>query len=405
MTKAGQEETYKELIEWFRKSGAYVPGSKELLPLMKACYSPQDAKLLAGMPLTLTEIDSLSELKSIDPDELSARLDEMAGRGLVFRSKTEKKIKYRPNPPRFVFLRSFFWPGRRDKYTRSVSPLVTHYYLDGFGDHWKEVKTKGLRAIPVNRVIADPRSILPYEDVVRELCKHSLFAVAHCACRHRANTDPNLPDCKHETENCLHFGKLARYIIENKLGRQIGREECEDILQTSAKAGLVHAISNWQDNVDTICNCCKCCCVYFQGFHALGHAGSMNPSNYEVRLSGNKCKACGLCVERCPMGAIELRSCPGARNKEGKAAAPNPGLCIGCGVCANSCPTKSLILFLRPEIVEPPRDVADLKERYSRELAESRAKKKNFDVQDKHCMGDISSGEGIEGIDGSSQGV
>ncbi len=409
MTRIRQEgpsENYEELIEWFRKSGAYLPESKELLPLMKACYRPEEAKLLVGMPLILTDIGSLSRSKWIDPAELATRLDEMACHGLVFRSQTDREIKYRPNPPRFVFLRSFFWPGREDDYIRSVSPLVTRYYFDGFGDHWKEVKTKGLRAIPVGRVIADPRSIRPYEDVVQELAKHDLFAVAHCACRQRSNTDPNLLDCKHETENCLLFGKLARYIIENKLGRQISRGECEDILQRSAEAGLVHAISNWQENVDTICNCCKCCCVYFQAFYALGHAGSMSPSNYEVKLSAQSCKACALCVQRCPMEAIELRPNADAKNKKGKTAALKPELCIGCGVCAYSCPTGSLVLSTRLKTVEPPRDVADLKGRYSRELFESRAKNKNAGKPDTYRMGaDISSGEGIEAADQHEEGA
>jgi hypothetical protein len=213
-----KNKIYEGFIEWFRQSGAYVPESVALLPLIQETYTVEEAELLTGMPLALSDIDDLSRTMHMDILALRDKLDELAGRGLVYRIHARGETKYRLNPPRFVFLRSFFWPGRDDDHTRSVAPHVTRYYLDGLGDHWKDVKTKGLRAIPIEKTIDDPRCILPYEAVLRVLQDQDRFAVATCACRHRKNSDPNLPDCRHETENCLHFGKFADYIIENGLG-------------------------------------------------------------------------------------------------------------------------------------------------------------------------------------------
>ena len=309
---------YDGFIEWFRKSGAYVPESEALLPLIQETYTVKEAELLTGMPLTLVEIDDLAKNKHMDPLKLGAKLDELAGRGLVYRTRVQGKTKYRLNPPRFVFLRSFFWPGRDNEHIKSVAAHVTRYYLDGLGDHWKDVKTKGLRAIPIEKTIEDPRRILPYEAVLKVLQDQDRFAVAKCACRHRNNSDPNVPDCRHETENCLHFGKFADYIIENGLGREIDIEECREILDRAAEAGLVHAASNWQENVDTICNCCQCCCVYFQAFHVLKHDGSMSHSSFEVHVNPETCLGCGLCVKRCPMNALKLVQSPMANNKTGK---------------------------------------------------------------------------------------
>lgn len=386
---------YDAFIEWFRQSGAYVPESEALGPLIEETYTVEEAELLTDMPLTLSEIDDLAKTKGKDPLKLRAKLDEMASRGLVYRINVQGKTKYRPNPPRFVFLRSFFWPGRDDDHTKSVAPHVTRYYLDGFGDHWKDVKTKGLRALPIERAIDDPRGILPYEAVIQLLENQDRFAVATCACRHRKNSDPNLPDCRHETENCLHFGKFADYIIENGLGREIDLDECQEILGRAAEAGLVHAASNWQENVDTICNCCQCCCVYFQAFHVLKHDSSMNHSNYEVQVSPETCIGCGLCVKRCPMDALQLVQSPQANNKTGKVCTTQPELCIGCGVCAYKCPTESLILKRRERTEDPPADVAELKKWYAAE----KAKKHTLDGQrigsEEAYMGDISSGEAI----------
>ena len=60
-----------------------------------------------------------------------------------------------------------------------------------------------------------------------------------------------------------------------------GQEETRDILKQAAEAGLVHAISNWQDGADTICNCCQCCCLFFEAHHILKHDKSHDVSNYQ----------------------------------------------------------------------------------------------------------------------------
>jgi len=307
------------------------------------------------MPLTLIEIDDLARSKGKDTTKLRAELNEMASRGLVYRTHVQGITKYRLNPPRFVFLRSFFWPGCND----------------------------------------DPRCILPYEAVLQLLQGQDRFAVATCACRQRKNSDPDLPDCRHEIENCLHFGKFADYIIENGLGREIDLKECRAILERAAEAGLVHAASNWQENVDTICNCCACCCVYFQAFHVLKHDSGMNTSNFEVVVNSETCVGCGLCVKRCPMDAMKLEKSPLANNKTGKICTTQPELCIGCGVCAYKCSTKSLILKRRERPVEPPASAIELKKRYALEKKEKQIKEGDTAESGAVYMGDISSGEAI----------
>jgi Na+-translocating ferredoxin:NAD+ oxidoreductase subunit B len=386
------EETYARFIEWLRRCGAFVPDSVELMPLIEASYRPEEAGLLTGMPLTPIDLEQFAALKHADVGDLAPALDDLARRGLVFRSCEEGKTTYRLNSFRFAFIRSFFWPGREDEYTRSVASHVSRYYRDGLGDHWKDVQTKGLRVVPIRRTVDDPRRIAPYEDVRELLLQQELFAVAHCPCRHRARMDGSASPCRHETENCLHFGKLADYIIKNDLGREITREESEAILTRAAEAGLVHAVSNWQRDVDTICNCCSCCCVYFQGFHVLKHGSAMNASRHEIHMSPETCQGCGLCVKRCPMNALRLEAHPAANNKNGKISVITPGLCIGCGVCAYKCPTGSLSLKSRPELVEPPADVDDLKRKYAEELAAARARR-GESVPDEPHFADVSSGE------------
>ena len=394
------EEVYARFVDWLRRCGAYVPDSVELMPLIKASYRPEEARLLTGMPLTPLDLQEIAALKHADARDLAPAMDDLARRGLVFRSDERDRTTYRLNSFRFSFLRSFFWPGREDEYTRNVAFHVSRYYLDGLGDHWKDVQTKGLRVVPIRRTVDDPRQILPYEDVRELLLQQQLFAVAHCPCRHRARMDGSGSACRHETENCLHFGKLANYIIKNELGREITREESEAILTRAVEAGLVHAVSNWQRDVDTICNCCSCCCVYFQGFHVLKHNSAMNASRHEIQINPETCQGCGLCVKRCPINALHLVAHPAANNKSGQVTVSIPGLCIGCGICAYKCPTGSLSLKTRPQGIEPPMDVNDLKKKYAQELSAARTSRGET-VPDEPRFADVNSGDSAGPPDGN----
>lgn len=359
-----EEAIYQSFIDWLNQTWWGLPESPELIPLIKARYTADEASLLTGVPFSGKILGDLAEIKKMDPNELARRLEALARKGVVFRSAKGGKVSYSLNDAFLVFLRSSFWPGRTDEASKAMAPLANQYFYHGFFDQYAGVQARGLRALPVQETIGDTRQIMPYEDVARVLEAQDYFCVTTCPCRHRKNLDPDSPDCKHPTENCLHFGRLAHYIVEQGLGREISRQESHEILRQAADSGLVHGLSNWQEGADTICNCCKCCCMWFEGFHKLKHAKSMDASNYRVRTHPETCQGCGLCVKRCPMEALQLESSPEARNKTGKVAILNLDLCIGCGVCAHKCPSKSLVLERREGIVDPPADARDYMKRF-----------------------------------------
>ncbi len=185
--------------------------------------------------------------------------------------------------PSFVFMRGPYWAKDPDEATTAAAKPFNKYFYDGFMDQFAKAHTKGLRAIPIDRTVEDPRRILPYEDVVKFVDSQDYCTVSYCPCRQRKRLDPDSEVCDHPMEVCLHFGRLGHYIVENGLGREITREETKEILTQAAESGLVHAISNWQEGADTICNCCQCCCLFFEAYHVLNHAKSHDVSNYQVR--------------------------------------------------------------------------------------------------------------------------
>lgn len=371
-----EQEIYKRFIDWMRQTWWDLPEAEELLPMMMTLYTPEEAAFLTGMPFGGKGLDELSQLKQMEPEKLQKKLDSLAKKGLVFRSVKGDNIRYSLNDGFFI-QRSTFWPGRTDARTKTMASIANRYFFHGFMDQSAYSEQKGLRVLPIEKTVKDAKEILPYEEVVKVLDSQDYFAVATCPCKHKKNLAPDTPNCTYPTEVCLHFGRLAHYMVENELGREITRKQAEDVLRLSAESGLVHAISNHQEGVDTICNCCKCCCIFFEAYYKLNHSTSLTPSNYQIHTNTETCIGCGLCVKRCPMEALHLEDFPQAkgritlmtggngkertelRNKTGKVSVVNTDLCIGCGVCAYKCSTKSLVLERREPVQHPPKTGRD----------------------------------------------
>jgi len=229
--------------------------------------------------------------------------------------------------------------------------------MDGWFDQFADAHLKGLRSIPIEKTVEDTRQILPFEDIVKVIEDREYYSVSVCPCRHRHNLDPDLPDCNHSAEVCLHFDELGRYTVQNGMGREITKEETFAILKKAADEGLVHGVSNWKEAPDTICNCCNDVCMWFEAYYKLGHDKAVDPSNYKVSVNPQTCRACALCVRRCPMDALQLKFSAEAQNRFHKAPVLDPDVCIGCGVCVHKCPTDSLVLVRNEVTTEPPESV------------------------------------------------
>ncbi|MBU2512625.1 4Fe-4S dicluster domain-containing protein [bacterium] len=362
-----EKDIYEGFMQWQKQSWYGLPESEYLLPLIRARYSPEDAEFLTGLPFRKTPIKELVELRTIDESALTAKLDEMAARGLVWKDRKNGNVRYGLNDVFFAIFRSSFWPGKEDELSRNIAPPANSYVLNGAMDGFAKAEHKALRTLPIRETILPNTTIKPYEDVVKLLDYFQYYTVSHCPCRHRKNLDGDYANSKKPMEVCLHFDALGHYIVENGLGREITREETEEILKKSADAGLVHGLSNWQDKPDTICNCDKDYCFMFESYYQLDHHKALDQSNFEVQTTSVTCKGCGLCVKRCPMEALVLVDYPTADadlNKKAKVPRLTPNVCIGCGVCVVKCPTKSLVLVEKSEKVDPPQNAFDWTARY-----------------------------------------
>lgn len=349
------EEKYQKFIEWLDNPIWEFTESEAMMPMIKSYVSPEEAEFMTGIPLNAKTLEEIAAVKNMDPDEVAPKIKALCEKGLMYESMRGDSVRYKLLDGQQMFLRMPYWSGAETEELKNTAHYANKYYMDGWYDQMEAVHQKGLRAIPIQKTVEETRQFLPFEDIIQVLDNYEYYTVSHCPCRQRHKMDPDYKDSAYPSEVCLHFDELGRHIVKNGLGREITKEETLEILKKAADAGLVHGISNQEENPDTICNCDPIYCTMFRPYHLLGHSQSMNKSNYQVKVIPETCKACGLCVKRCPMDAIELRVSSRATSKVNKAVWVDTELCIGCGVCVHKCPTGSIVLERREETTRPPK--------------------------------------------------
>lgn len=61
-----------------------------------------------------------------------------------------------------------------------------------------------------------------------------------------------------------------------------------------------------------------------------------------VTVDENRCKACGLCEDICPVGALKINAAHSAAY--GKGCAEYVGKCLGCLSCVTVCPDIAITI-------------------------------------------------------------
>ena len=360
MVFMSEDIQYKDFTEHLKNWILGLPDSEHLMPMLKLRFKPEEAQFLSKIPFLGHSAEQLSGKLNIPVKKLTKRLDKYAKSGIIFRSERGSSVRYSLCDSLFMFYRSIGWKGKNDKLNREISPYLNKYYIDVYANEFVGHETQGLRAIPINETIPDTRQVMPYEDILKVIDNFEYYAVSSCPCSHRHNLDHDFKECKHELERCLHFDSLGRYTVENGLGREITKEETLKILRMAADAGLVHGVSNTKEKMDTICNCCSCCCLFLEsvvnmpGILPRGH----QPSNYIREIKEENCIVCGLCARLCPMKALEVND---------KKLIFNPERCIGCGVCAHRCKQNASYLIHRDGEQDIPKDPTEQGMRFIKE--------------------------------------
>ncbi len=217
---------------------------------------------------------------------------------------------------------------------------VTQKSYDIIVDQFKNFNAMD-RVVPVEEEIAgeiEAETVLPFEELSKIIDANDTFCVVHCYCRMQKEMLGRPCKATNDREICMMFGKTAQFCIDHKFGKQKTKEEIKQIMKKVEDQGLVHkAIHTGLDpkrEIAGFCNCCKCCCGIFELWYR-GVTPLMSYASFISKVYADKCTACGTCVERCPVEAVEIIDTIATVKKD---------RCLGCGVCAHFCPEKAITL-------------------------------------------------------------
>jgi len=339
------EEVYEKLQEFLDQFPLGFPKTSSgiEIKILKKLFTEDEAKLVPLLTHIPETVARISQRYKLEEKELEDKLEHMAKKGLIFRVHREGKTLYNAAP----FMIGLY-EYSIEKIDKELAKLYKEYYDTAYVNEMGASNVPGFKVIPVDETISTDTILYPYHHLKESIKKARIISVTDCICRKESRL--NGEGCEYPIETCLSFGVAAEYYIENNIGREITAEEAIKILEEADNAGLIHASAN-SKHLSNICNCCPCCCATMKGITKFGHdKHRFLNAIFESIIDTEKCISCGFCIDRCPVGAIDLEDI----------AFVNRDKCLGCGLCYRVCPEEAITLQLREDGEEPFNKVIEM---------------------------------------------
>ena len=333
-------DVYERLREILDAHPTGAPRSPVFEKIVRMLFTPEEAEILTHMNFSPKPVEAIASDSGVPVAEADRMLGALADRVLVFSREKDGKRSYGllPTIPglfEFPFMRGEMTPD-----LEKLGELWEDYHRDGLGESFAGNPTPVARVVPVEKSVAAPLRVHPYEEVRKIIDSVDFISLGQCACR------VTMKRCDKPTETCLFFDAPARFLVEKKYARRITREEAYAVLERAEEEGLVHTSTNTADKVGFICNCCRCCCIILRGMTELKLPHPFSPSGFRAAVKADDCIGCGVCADdRCPVDAINMKE---------DLAVVEAGTCIGCGLCVTACPVEAIALVRRDDGPEIP---------------------------------------------------
>jgi ferredoxin len=326
-------QVYYDLREQLDQYASGYPSTKSgvELRILEKLFTEEEAHMFLNMSMLLETPESISQRLGKDVEEVTALLDRMFKKGLVFRAAKDGSNKY--GAVSFV---GGAYEFQVNDMNREFAGLFEQYFNEALG---KEAISDNmvLRTIPVSKSIEYKWPVAPYEDVKAIIKSKETIGVGPCPCR----VQQGLLDqsCGKPIEVCYTFGSRADFFVDKGMARYVTQEEALSIIDQCQEAGLVSQPYRAQDP-DGLCNCCGDCCEMLRAIKMDPKPAEKTLSNYYASVDQSLCEGCETCLSRCQMDAIKV----GANN----VAEVNLDRCIGCGLCVSKCPNEAVSLTPKP---------------------------------------------------------
>jgi Na+-translocating ferredoxin:NAD+ oxidoreductase subunit B len=312
------------------------------LRLLAKIFSPDEAELAAGLSPDLEPPVQIAARLQRDPQQTTAMLKEMVKKGLILFGKTAQG---RPGFGLMPFVVGIYEAqvGRMDA---EMARLFETYYRKSFRKSLT-IQPQVHRVIPVGESVKNNMEVRPFESVTGLIDQAQSWGVLDCICRTQKALIGEA--CEHPIDVCMVLSQKPNAFEGSDTIHALDRSESLNTLQRAANAGLVHCVSNHQNELWYICNCCTCSCSILRGMAELGIANVVARSAFVNRVDADLCITCGECLDACQFHALSVET--DLQIDEIR--------CVGCGVCVKVCPQGALFLERRAGELTPPVDEAE----------------------------------------------
>ncbi len=339
---------YTRLQRHLNTQAVGFPATKsgDEIRILQHIFSPGQAQLATCLTYQPESIETIFKRARhlVDSQEnLIEELDDMQKKGGVeYRIDKEKKLycitplvigmyEYQTNRLTPDFIEAF------DRYTAHKS----------FGIEFLSTKLPQMRTIPINQSIQDQTAVSTFDEVTHLLdISGGPFVILDCICRKKRSLIGKPCKKTDRKETCLAVGNMALMALSADIGRKLSKEEAVSILEKNQEEGLILQPSN-TEKAEFICSCCGCCCGMLRMHKTLPRPVDFWASNFHAAVNTEKCNGCGVCVERCQVGAMTV-------SRKHRYSEVDLNRCIGCGLCVPTCKTGALSLQKKSTQIRPP---------------------------------------------------
>ena len=316
-----------------------------MVPYVDLVASEQEQDLVLRMEGQHLSKDEIAELMGMGLDETLYLLKEMTKREVLTQSMQGNQIHYSVGS---FYATMDYWTSYETgswsylpKWTRNA---VYEWQMQAF------IK---LHTPSFEKIAKDPdawlrmknRDVLLLDEALELVGASEYVCVLPCPCK--TTMQPGSP----VIEGSMRLGARAKETLEIGQGRSLTASEAKTHLLMLDRMGLVHTGPRfWRQHDPDLewvshGNCNIAYSFPFQVGFRLGLAKKYPRVHYLARIDQERCQGCGICVGRCPFGAVYHDGTSillhGARLR---AVVLDSEKCFGCGLCSTSCPEEAITM-------------------------------------------------------------
>jgi len=232
---------------------------------------------------------------------------------------------------------------KRENFTQEFTDSFKRAYeerLKGVAADVLPARTDWLTRTFLNRYFAKQHTgqVVPFEEAQAVVDVAGQVSLIPCVCRMASEG--------RKVRLCMPFMTIPEEYFNDSHseGRDVEKLTLEEAkVKDFYLKGYVQSIWTFMTpHIGALCNCDYPSCAAIRARRTRPGTRSILKSEFMAKIDQDACTGCGVCIEKCQFGAINLSLTQGR-------AYINRRECFGCGVCRSVCPSNAISIESRLE--------------------------------------------------------